>query len=164
MLMSLFEIDVETLAGEVRNLSEYRGKLLLIVNTASQCGLTPQYRGLETLYQRFSGDGFVVLGFPCNQFGAQEPGSSEEIATFCQRNYGVSFPMHAKIDVNGPDTHPLFKTLKSGAKGLMGSEAIKWNFTKFLVNRQGDILKRYSSVTTPEKIAGDIEALLSSDS
>ena len=158
--MDLFDIDVETLTGEVQDLSAYRGKVLLIVNTASQCGLTPQYQGLEALYQRFGGDGFVILGFPCNQFGAQEPGSSDEIASFCQRNYGVSFPMHAKIEVNGPGTHPLFKSLKNTAKGLMGSEAIKWNFTKFLVNREGDVVKRYSSVTKPEKIAADIAALL----
>jgi len=141
-------------------MADYTGKVLLIVNTASHCGFTPQYAGLEALYQRYRERGLVVLGFPCNQFGSQEPGDAEEIAGFCQKNYGVSFPMFAKIEVNGDDAHPLYQYLKKAAPGLLGSEAIKWNFTKFLVNRQGEVNERYAPATAPESIANDIEKLL----
>ncbi len=147
-------------AGESESLAPYLGKVLLIVNTASACGYTPQYEGLEALYQRYGERGFVVLGFPCNQFGAQEPGSESEIAAFCQQNYGVSFPMFAKIEVNGENAHPLYKHLKEAAPGLLGSEAIKWNFTKFLIDRKGEVVRRYAPATKPEAIAADIEALL----
>lgn len=150
----------ELLQGGTRSLADYAGKVLLIVNTASQCGFTPQYEGLEALYQRYKERGLVVLGFPCNQFGAQEAGAATEIASFCQKNYGVSFPMFAKIDVNGDSTHPLYQHLKKTAPGLLGTEGIKWNFTKFLINRAGEVTKRYASATAPEALASDIEALL----
>jgi len=150
----------ERLQGGTQSLGEYADKVLLIVNTASQCGFTPQYAGLEALYQRYQARGLVVLGFPCNQFGAQEPGDATEIASFCQQNYGVSFPMFAKIDVNGDAAHPLFKHLKKSAPGLLGSEGIKWNFTKFLLDRKGEVVGRYAPATAPEAIAKDIEALL----
>ena len=158
--MSIYEHPIETLEGEAKTMSDYEGDVLLIVNTASKCGFTPQFAGLEELHKRFGDRGLRVLGFPCNQFGKQDPGSHEEIGAFCQRNYGVSFPMHAKIDVNGPHAHPLFAELKREAPGILGSEAIKWNFTKFLVDRSGKVVERYGSRTTPEKIAADIEALL----
>ena len=141
-------------------MADYAGKILLSVNTASHCGFTPQYADLEALYQRYRERGLVVLGFPCNQFGSQEPGEAEEIASFCQKNYGVSFPMFAKIDVNGNDAHPLYQYLKKAAPGLLGSEGIKWNFTKFLVDRQGEVVGRYAPATAPESIASDIEKLL----
>ena len=152
--------SVTTLAGEPTTLEAHAGKVLLIVNTASKCGFTPQYEGLEALWKKYADDGLVVLGFPCNQFGKQEPGTADEIASFCQLNYGVSFPMHARIDVNGADAHPLFRQLKAGAKGVLGTEAIKWNFTKFLVDRDGTIAGRYGSTTTPEALADDIVELL----
>ena len=157
---ALSGFSAERLQGGPQSLADYAGKVLLIVNTASNCGFTPQYEGLETLYQRFRERGFVVLGFPCNQFGAQEPGTADEITGFCQKNYGVSFPMFAKIDVNGDDAHPLFQHLKKEARGLLGSEGIKWNFTKFLVDRDGEVVKRYASATAPDSIADDIEAQL----
>jgi glutathione peroxidase len=141
-------------------LSDYRGQVLLIVNTASACGFTPQFAGLETLHQTLGPKGLAVLGFPCNQFGSQDPGSNEEIGAFCQMNYGVSFPMMAKVNVNGQDAHPLFAWLKNQAPGLLGSEGIKWNFTKFLVNRQGQVIKRYAPLDKPSGIAADIEAAL----
>jgi glutathione peroxidase len=141
-------------------LADYAGNVLLIVNTASKCGFTPQFEGLEALYKTYQARGLVVLGFPCNQFGAQEPGDSDEIASFCQKNYGVSFPMFSKVEVNGDDTHPIFKLLKQSARGLLGSEGIKWNFTKFLVNREGAVIERYAPTTAPEAIAKDIEMLL----
>jgi glutathione peroxidase len=156
----IYNISVERLQGSVQHFSDYVGKVMLIVNTASKCGFTPQLEGLEALYQRYQERGLVVLGFPCNQFGEQEPGTSDEIASFCQKNYGVSFPMFAKIEVNGDDTHPLYKLLKKSARGLLGSEAIKWNFTKFLVDRDGRIVERFAPTTTPDAIARDIEALL----
>ena len=156
-----YTVPVETIGGEQTDLSAHEGKLLLIVNTASKCGLTPQFEGLEALHQRFGAQGLQVLGFPCNQFANQDPGSADEIASFCQLNYGVSFPMYAKINVNGPDTHPLFAQLKAAAPGLLGSKAIKWNFTKFLVDRDGTIRKRYGPKTTPEQIAPDLEKMLS---
>lgn len=141
-------------------MADYAGKVLLIVNTASHCGFTPQYAALEALYQRYRERGLVVLGFPCNQFGSQEPGEAEEIASFCQKNYGVSFPMFAKIEVNGNEAHPLYQYLKKAAPGLLGSEGIKWNFTKFLVDREGKVLARYASALKPEDMADDIERLL----
>ncbi|MEO1271650.1 MAG: glutathione peroxidase [Myxococcota bacterium] len=151
---------VHTLNGEEQPLSRYEGKVLLVVNTASQCGFTPQYKGLEELYQRYRDRGLEILGFPCNQFGRQEPGSEADIASFCEVNFGVSFPMHSKIKVNGPDTHPLYRQLKRAKPGLLGTQAIKWNFTKFLVGRDGVVLKRYGSTTTPQTIQSDIEAAL----
>jgi glutathione peroxidase len=141
-------------------LAQFRGKPLLIVNTASACGFTPQFAGLEELHKRYGERGLVVLGFPCNQFGHQDPGSNEEIASFCQVNYGVSFPMMAKIDVNGGEAHPLYRWLTAEAPGLLGSKAIKWNFTKFLVGKDGQVLKRYAPQEAPEKLSRDIEAAL----
>jgi glutathione peroxidase len=158
--MSIYEFSAETLRGETVSLSDYRGKVLLIVNTASKCGFTPQYEGLEALHRRYSGQGLVVLGFPCNQFGAQEPGDASEIQGFCSLTYDVTFPMFAKIDVNGPKTHPLYAYLKHAQKGLLGSEAVKWNFTKFLVGRDGAVVERFGSMTKPEDIAASIETLL----
>lgn len=156
----LAEFSADFLEGGTQSFADYAGKVLLIVNTASNCGFTPQYAGLETLYQRFKDRGLLILGFPCNQFGGQEPGAAPEIASFCQKNYGVSFPLFAKIEVNGDNTHPLYRHLKDSARGLLGSESIKWNFTKFLINRDGDVIKRYAPAVAPESIAGDIEALL----
>ncbi len=152
--------SAERLQGQAQALADYAGKVLLIVNTASECGFTPQYAGLEALYQRYKQRGLVVLGFPCNQFGAQEPGTAGAIASFCEKNYGVSFPLFAKIDVNGDKAHALYRHLKKSAPGVLGSEAIKWNFTKFLVDRQGQVIARYAPATTPEAIAKDVEALL----
>ena len=160
MTATLYEISAERLEGGSASLADYAGKVLLIVNTASQCGFTPQYEGLEALYQRYRERGFVVLGFPCNQFGAQEPGEAEEIASFCQKNYGVTFPMFAKVEVNGDAAHPLYQYLKKAAPGLLGSEGIKWNFTKFLVDRDGKVKERYAPATTPETLARHIEELL----
>lgn len=157
---TLYDTEVETIEGTTTSLKHLEGKVALIVNTASQCGFTPQFDGLEKLYQRYKDRGFVVLGFPCNQFGSQDPGSNDEIAGFCQKNYGVSFPMHAKVEVNGDDTHPLFVQLKKSAPGLLGSERIKWNFTKFLVDAQGHVVKRYAPTTKPEAIVEDVEKLL----
>jgi glutathione peroxidase len=157
---SAWDFDAQTLAGKPASLSAYRGKVALIVNTASQCGLTPQYRGLQALHERFAGRGFVVLGFPSNQFGRQEPGTADEISQFCEVNYGVTFPMFAKVDVNGDDAHPLWKWLKAEKPGALGMEAIKWNFSKFLVDRDGKVIERYAPTTEPEAIAADIERLL----
>ncbi len=156
----LYTIPLERLNGEPATLGDYAGRVLLIVNTASRCGFTPQYQGLEALHRRYGDQGLTVLGFPCNQFGAQEPGDAGEIGAFCEKNYGVSFPLFAKIQVNGPQAHPLYQALKAAAPGVLGSEAIKWNFTKFLVNRQGRVTQRYAPTTRPEELAGDIEALL----
>lgn len=155
-----FDTPITRLDGESTTMRDYKGKVLLVVNVASKCGFTPQYKGLEALYQKYKDRGLVVLGFPCNQFGAQEPGDASEIAQFCELNFGVTFPMHTKIDVNGKDTHPLFEQLKSGAKGVLATEAIKWNFTKFLVGRDGTIIDRYAPNTTPEAMADEIESLL----
>lgn len=160
---SVHEFWAETLDGRRVDLAEFAGKVLLIVNTASQCGFTPQYAGLEKVHRTYRDRGLEVLGFPCNQFGAQEPGSPSEIGAFCQENYGVSFPMFAKIDVNGENAHPLYRFLKKRKPGLLGplgSGAIKWNFTKFLVDRSGKVVARYASTTKPESLAGDIEKLL----
>jgi glutathione peroxidase len=159
-MSELYTFSARTLAGQPAELSQYRGQVLLIVNTASECGFTPQYAGLQKLHQQFAARGLQVLGFPCNQFGRQEPGSSEAIGAFCERNYGVSFPMFEKIDVNGTHAHPLYRYLKSEKPGLLGFERIKWNFTKFLIDRTGRPVKRYSPRTKPEAIAPDIEALL----
>jgi glutathione peroxidase len=156
----LYEIPVTTLDGTDETLAKYRGKVLLIVNVASQCGFTPQYEGLEKLHRELGAKGLAVLGFPCNQFGAQEPGDAEEIKKFCALKYDVSFPMFAKIDVNGANTHPLYALLKREKRGLLGTEAVKWNFTKFLVGKDGTVLERYAPNDTPEKIRGDLLALL----
>ena len=158
--MTVYDYSAQRLDGHEENLSEYRGQVLLIVNTASQCGFTPQYAGLESLYEKLHGDGFTILGFPCNQFGAQEPGSEAEIGQFCLKNYGVTFPMFAKIEVNGENAHPLYKYLKDAKPGLLGTEAIKWNFTKFLVNRKGEPVARYAPNTKPEELEKPVMALL----
>jgi glutathione peroxidase len=160
IMPSVYDFSARTIDGKTRTLADYRGKVLLIVNTASQCGFTPQYKGLEELYEKYGKQGLVVLGFPCNQFGAQEPGDESDIAAFCERNYGVTFPLFAKVDVNGDGAHPLYKHLTSAAPGLLGSEAIKWNFTKFLVDRSGSVRKRYAPNTAPADIARDIEKAL----
>ena len=159
-MTTLYDCQINTLAGTPADLSAYRGQVMLIVNTASQCGFTPQYKGLEALYQKYKDDGFVVLGFPCNQFGGQEPGSAEEIGAFCEKNFGVSFPIFEKVDVNGEQAHPLFTMLKKEAPGVLGTEGIKWNFTKFLVEKDGKVHDRYASTTTPASIEDDIKALL----
>jgi len=156
----LYEIDVRTIGGQTQSLGAYRGKTLLIVNVASRCGFTPQYDGLEALFRKYQARGFVVLGFPCNQFGRQEPGTDAEIQRFCTSSYDVTFPLFAKIDVNGPRAHPLYERLKSSRPGLLGTEAIKWNFTKFLVNAQGNVVARYGPSDTPEKIERDLVKLL----
>lgn len=159
-MTTVTEMSVKAANGAATDLSAYAGKVLLIVNTASKCGFTPQYEGLEALHRDLGPRGFEVLGFPCNQFGAQEPGSEGEIASFCSATYGVSFPMFAKIDVNGDGAHPLYKLLKHEAPGLLGTEAIKWNFTKFLVGRDGKVLRRYAPSDTPESLRADIEKAL----
>ena len=158
--MSIYEISARRLDGTDRDLSEYRGKVLLIVNVASRCGFTPQYTGLEALYRRYRDRGFAVLGFPCNQFGAQEPGTEAEIGSFCSTTYDVTFPMFAKIDVNGEGAHPLYRFLKAEKPGLLGTEGIKWNFTKFLVDRDGQVRKRFAPNDKPEDLDADIAALL----
>lgn len=158
--MNTFDFHANLLDGTPTDLARWKGNVLLIVNTASECGFTPQYAGLEQLYKRFKDRGFAVLGFPCNQFGKQEPGSEAEIGAFCEKNYGVDFPMFSKIDVNGDNTHPLYKFLKESAPGVLGTEMIKWNFTKFLINRDGTVAQRYAPQTKPEDIAADIEKLL----
>jgi glutathione peroxidase len=159
-MSSIYDYSALSLEGNEKPLTEFRGQVLLVVNVASKCGFTPQYQGLEALFQKFHAKGFAVLGFPCNQFGGQEPGSSEEIAQFCTLTYGVNFPMFAKIDVNGADTHPVYQFLKEEKKGLLGTEAIKWNFTKFLIDRQGQVTGRYAPTTKPEDLEKDIEKLL----
>jgi glutathione peroxidase len=158
--MTIYDYSARRLDGQEESLAAYRGKVLLIVNTASACGFTPQYAGLEALYGKFENQGLSVLGFPCNQFGAQEPGSETEIGAFCQKNYGVTFPMFAKIDVNGPRAHPLYKYLKDAKPGLLGSENIKWNFTKFLVDRKGEAVARYAPQTKPEDLEEPVRKLL----
>jgi glutathione peroxidase len=158
--MNTFDFQANLLDGTPADLSRWRGQVLLIVNTASNCGFTPQYAGLEQLYRQFKDRGLTVLGFPSNQFGKQEPGTEAEIGAFCQKNYGVSFPMFSKIDVNGDEAHPLYKHLKEQAPGVLGTQGIKWNFTKFLINKDGTVYKRYAPLTKPEEIAADIETLL----
>ncbi len=159
-MTEIYDIAARAIDGSDVSLAKWRGEVMLIVNTASKCGFTPQYEGLEALQRQFGDRGFSVLGFPCNQFGAQEPGDEAEIANFCKLTYDVDFPMFAKVDVNGDGTHPLYKALKKAAPGLLGSEAIKWNFTKFLVDRNGTVVDRFAPTTKPEAIAGAIEALL----
>ncbi|MBT0570089.1 glutathione peroxidase [Curvibacter sp. CHRR-16] len=159
-MTSVYDFEALSISGQPVALNQYRGQVLLLVNTASACGFTPQFAGLEALHQQYASQGLVVLGFPCNQFGAQDKGSNDEIAQFCQVNYGVSFPMMAKIDVNGPQAHPLFAHLRQQARGVLGTSAIKWNFTKFLVGRDGTVLRRYAPTHTPAKLARDIERAL----
>ena len=159
-MTSIYDVEAKRLNGEPVTLDQFKGKALLIVNTASKCGFTPQYQALEAVYRKFKDRGLQILGFPCNQFGKQEPGDSQEIASFCSTRYEVSFPMFEKIEVNGDGAHPLYRLLKSAAPGVLGSEAIKWNFTKFLVGRDGKVIKRYAPATKPEKIEQDIEAAL----
>ena len=158
--MSIYDFSARLSTGEERHLADFRGKVLLVVNVASKCGFTPQYEGLQNLCEQFGPRGFEVLAFPCDQFGHQEPGSDAEISAFCERNYGVTFPLFAKIEVNGENAHPLYKALKREAPGLLGTQAIKWNFTKFLVNRQRRVVRRYAPTDKPEKLAPDIEAIL----
>ena len=159
----LYQLPVTTLTGEESTLAPYRNKVLLVVNTASRCGFTPQYSELEALHRRYQDRGLAVLGFPCNQFRKQEPGTLHEIRKFCEINYQVTFPMFAKIDVNGADAHPLFRYLKREAPGILGTKSIKWNFTKFLVRRDGSVYKRYAPATKPQELAIDIEKLLSEE-
>lgn len=158
--MSIYDYSATAINGEEVSLADYKGKVVLIVNTASKCGFTPQFEGLESLHKELEEEGLAIIGFPCNQFGNQDPGSDGEIEEFCQLNYGVSFPMFSKVDVNGAGAHPLYKYLKSEAKGLLGSKNIKWNFTKFLVNRDGEVVKRYAPTDKPEAIKADIKKLL----
>jgi glutathione peroxidase len=158
--MSIHQFQAKTIDGKEVPLSQYQGKALLIVNVASQCGFTPQYAGLEKLYEKYKDQGFEILGFPCNQFGAQEPGNETEIKQFCDLNFGVKFPLFAKVEVNGANAHPLYKYLTSEKPGILGTEAIKWNFTKFLIDRQGEPVKRYASAATPASLESDIEAIL----
>jgi glutathione peroxidase len=160
-MASVYDFEAQQIGGQVVPLAQFRGKPLLIVNTASACGFTPQFAGLEELHREYGPRGLVVLGFPCNQFGSQDPGSNEEIAQFCQLNYGVSFPMMQKVAVNGAEAHPLYRWLTAEAPGLLGSKAIKWNFTKFLVGKDGTVLRRYAPQDAPAKLARDIEAALS---
>lgn len=161
MSADLYDIPLQSLSGDAVSLADYRGKVLLVVNTASACGLTPQYEGLEALQRLYGAQGFTVLGFPSNQFGGQEPGTAEEIASFCSARFDVSFPLFAKTDVNGPNTHPLFTWLKANAPGPDGSADIRWNFGKFLIDREGQVAARFDPKTPPEALAGDIEKSLS---
>ena len=156
----IYDFKVKNITGQEVSMSEYKGKVILIVNVASKCGFTPQYKGLEELYQKYKDKGFLILGFPCNQFGSQEPGTNAEIKEFCSSNYNVTFPLFDKIEVNGDNVHPLYKYLKSQAKGMLGTESIKWNFTKFLVDKNGKVIDRFASMTKPESLHEDIEKLL----
>ncbi len=158
--MSVYDFSATDIQGAERNLSEFEGKVLLIVNTASKCGFTPQFEGLENMYKDLNEKGLEVLGFPCNQFAQQDKGSDSEIAGFCMKNYGVSFPMFSKIEVNGEGEHPLYTFLKSSAKGILGTKKIKWNFTKFLINQKGEVVKRYAPTSKPEDIQKDVASLL----
>jgi len=160
MASSVYDFSCATTGGKQKSLADYRGKVLLVVNTASKCGFTPQFEGLEALHEQYQDQGLQILGFPCNQFGKQDPGSNSEITEFCQLNYGVSFPMMAKVEVNGSGTDPLYKHLKKEAPGALGTQAIKWNFTKFLIDTEGNVIKRYGSSTKPKDIQKDIEKLL----
>ena len=159
-MTTVYDFTATRLDGKEQSLADYRGRVLLIVNTASECGFTPQYAGLENLYETLKDDGLTVLGFPCNQFGEQEPGEAAQIGAFCEKNYGVTFPMFDKVDVNGPAAHPLFKFLKHEKSGFLGSEAIKWNFTKFLVGRDGTVVARYAPQTKPEDLEAPVRKLL----
>lgn len=158
--MSIYSLQAKDIQGKEISLQDYKGKVLLIVNVASRCGFTPQYSGLEKLYQKWRDKGLVILGFPCNQFGKQEPGTESEIKEFCDSHYQVSFPLFAKVEVNGPHSHPLYQLLKTQAKGMMGSESIKWNFTKFLVDQNGQVIKRFAPIEKPESIEKSIRDLL----
>jgi len=158
--MSIYDITVKTIRGEEKSMADYKGKVLLIVNTASKCGFTPQYKELQELYDEYKDKGFEVLAFPCNQFGQQEPGSESEIERFCQLNYGVTFPMFAKVDVNGENAHPLFVYLTEKVPGILGTKAIKWNFTKFLVDKNGNVVSRFAPQTKPSELKQEIEKLL----
>lgn len=158
--MSILNYRMPLLNGQEQNLVDYIGKVVLIVNTASECGYTYQYEGLEALYKKYQDQGLVILGFPCNQFGKQEKGDNAQIGAFCQKNYGVTFPMFSKIEVNGPNAAPLYQQLKTEARGILGTKSIKWNFTKFLVGRDGKVVKRFATATKPEKLEADIQALL----
>ena len=157
---TIYDFEAKSISGKDIALSDFKGQVMLIVNTASKCGFTPQFGGLEALYKTYAGKGLAVLGFPCNQFGSQDPGADGEIAAFCQVNYGVSFPMMAKIDVNGPAAHPLYQWLSAEAPGLLGSKSIKWNFTKFLVGKDGQVIRRYAPTDKPADLAKDVEAAL----
>jgi glutathione peroxidase len=159
-MSSVYDFKAKTIDGKDQSLGEYKGKVMLVVNTASKCGFTPQYKGLEELYRQYKDKGLVVLGFPCDQFGHQEPGDENEIKNFCSLTYDVSFPLFSKIEVNGPNAHPLYKHLKGEKPGVLGSEAIKWNFTKFLVDKSGKVVKRYAPTDKPESLAKDVEKLL----
>jgi glutathione peroxidase len=161
-MSTLGDFSAKRIDGETVSLKDYEGQVVLVVNTASKCGFTPQFTGLEAVFQRFHDKGFVVLGFPCNQFLNQDPGSDSEIAQFCSLDYGVTFPMFAKIDVNGPDAHPLFQHLTQAAPGLLGSKKVKWNFTKFLIGKDGKVIDRYAPTTKPEDLVADIEKALAS--
>lgn len=163
-MTSVYDFSAQSLDGVDVDLSSFKGKVLLIVNTASRCGFTPQYAGLQSLYEKYQNNGLVVLGFPCNQFGAQEPGTAEDIASFCDTSYGVTFPMFAKIEVNGPGAHPLFKFLTGERKGVLGTQAIKWNFTKFLVGKDGAVIERFAPQTKPEDLAAPIKVQLQAES
>jgi glutathione peroxidase len=159
-MSTVYDFEAHTITGQPVRLEQYRGKVMLIVNTASQCGFTPQFEGLEKLWQAYGDKGLVILGFPCNQFGAQDPGGNDDIASFCQLNYGVSFPMMAKVDVNGVEAHPLYQWLVKEAPGILGTKAIKWNFTKFLVGKDGRVLTRYAPTDTPKSLMADIDKAL----
>jgi glutathione peroxidase len=159
-MTTIYDYTAQSLDGRDVSLSDYRGKALLIVNTASACGFTPQYAGLESLYEKLAPEGFAVLGFPCNQFGKQEPGNESEIGAFCEKNYGVRFPMFSKIEVNGANAHPLYKFLTRAKRGLFGTPAIKWNFTKFLIDREGRVVARYAPLTKPETLEAPIRKIL----
>ncbi|HHE05822.1 MAG TPA: glutathione peroxidase [Epsilonproteobacteria bacterium] len=159
-MKTIYDFKITTIDGKETTLAPYKGKVMLIVNVASKCGFTPQYEGLEALYEKFKDKGLVVLGFPCNQFGSQEPGTEKEIQNFCRVNFGVTFPMFSKIDVNGDNTHPLYMYLKFQQPGILGTEIIKWNFTKFLVDKNGKVVERYGSSTKPKEIEKEIEKLL----
>ena len=158
-MTNIYQFEAELLDGKNKSFADYQGKVLLIVNTASKCGFTPQFAGLEKLYEKYKDQGFEVLGFPCNQFGGQDPGSNEQIGAFCQKNYGVSFPMFAKVDVKGPEAHILFRYLTNNSKGILGN-GIKWNFTKFLICKDGKVLNRFAPTTKPEELESEIEAAL----
>lgn len=161
-MSNIYQFEAELLEGDIKAFADYKGKVMLIVNTASKCGFTPQFAGLEKLYEKYKPQGLEILGFPCNQFGGQDPGTNKEIGAFCQRNYGVNFPMFAKVDVKGPEAHAIFRFLTREAKGILGSQNIKWNFTKFLVGRNGEVLGRYAPTTKPEALEADIEKALAS--
>ena len=161
-MSNIYQFEAELLEGDIKALADYKGKVMLIVNTASKCGFTPQFAGLEKLYEKYKPQGLEILGFPCNQFGGQDPGTNKEIGVFCQRNYGVNFPMFAKVDVKGPEAHAIFRFLTREAKGILGTQNIKWNFTKFLVGRNGEVLGRYAPTTKPEALEADIEKALAS--